>query len=301
RFGDKLALSNLSFSVQPGLVTWFLGPNGAGKSTTMRIILGLDHPTMGRATVDGRPFARWAEPLAKIGAVLDATGVSPGRSAYDHLHAIGATAGIGAAQANRVLDYVGLAGVAIRRVGGFSLGMRQRLAIACALIGDPEIVILDEPVNGLDPEGVLWIRNLLKDLAAQGRTVFVSSHLMSEMALTAQHLIVIARGTLVADTSVEEFIRSASATTVRARTSLTTALATALAGDGVSVTSSTADPGLLEVTGLEATEIGDRALAAGLPIHELTPVAASLEDAFMELTRDSLEYSSAPQQNGPLS
>ncbi|MDR1265357.1 MAG: ABC transporter ATP-binding protein [Propionibacteriaceae bacterium] len=302
RFGDKLALSDLSFSVRPGLVTGFLGPNGAGKSTTMRVILGLDRPTLGQVRVDGRPFAHTAEPLAKIGAVLDVTGLSPGRSAYDHLRAVGATAGIGAARVNQALADVGLAEVAKRRVGGFSLGMRQRLGIACALIGDPEIVILDEPVNGLDPEGVRWIRSLLQDLAAQGRTVFVSSHLMSEMALTAQHLVVIARGQLVADASVDAFVRSAAATTVRVRTSVPPLLSDALAGDDVTISSSTADPGLLEVTGLAAAAIGDRALAAGLPIHELTPVAASLEDAFMELTRDKLEYTSAalaPQQNGP--
>ncbi|MDR1431819.1 MAG: ABC transporter ATP-binding protein [Propionibacteriaceae bacterium] len=301
RFHDKLALADLSFTIRPGVVTGFLGPNGAGKSTTMRIILGLDHPSAGRVKVDGRSFSNAPAPLRKIGSVLDATGINPGRSAHDHLSAIAATAGIGNAQVNAALEAVGLKDVAKRRAGTFSLGMRQRLGIACALIGDPEIVILDEPVNGLDPEGVLWIRNLLKNLAAEGRTVFVSSHLMSEMALTAEHLVVIAKGKLMADTSVAAFIQSAAATSVRVRTSQPLVLANALSGGEVAITTATDDPCLLTVTGLAATEIGDRALRAKLPIHELTPVAPSLEEAFMELTRDGIEYASTLPQNGPRS
>ncbi len=288
RYGDKLAVDSLTFDVRPGIVTGFLGPNGAGKSTTMRMLLGLDRPSSGSAMINGRNYADHAAPLHEIGALLEARAVHTSRSAYNHLLALAATHGISAARVDEVVDLVGLREVARKRAGGFSLGMGQRLGIASALLGDPEVLLLDEPINGLDPEGIRWVRDLLKDLAAQGRTVFVSSHLMSEMALTAEHLIVVGRGRLIADMSVDELIRSASTNIVAVRSPEATELRDALAGPDVTVT--TSEPGLLEVTGLTAAQIGDAARDRGLAVHELTPRQASLEEAFMDMTRDSVEY-----------
>ncbi|MFF3372180.1 ABC transporter ATP-binding protein [Streptomyces sp. NPDC002680] len=293
RYGDKTAVDRLSFTVPAGIVTGFLGPNGAGKSTTMRMILGLDRPTSGTATVGGRPYADHAAPLRAAGALLDAKAVHTGRSAYHHLLAMAATTGVPRARVDEVIQLVGLQGVARKRAGGFSLGMGQRLGIASALLADPQVLILDEPVNGLDPEGVLWIRNLMRDFAAQGRTVFVSSHLMSEMAVTAEHLIVIGRGKLIADTSVSAFIEQAASNSVLVRSPRATELFQLLSGADVTVT--TVETGLFEVTGLTAVEIGDRAAEAGIPVHELTPQRPSLEQAFMELTRDSVEYHATSQ------
>jgi ABC-2 type transport system ATP-binding protein len=290
RYGDQTAVDGLTFTVKPGIVTGFLGPNGAGKSTTMRMILGLDRPTAGTATVNGRPYEDHPDPLHQAGALLDAKAVHTGRSAYQHLHAMAATTGIPKSRVDEVIDIVGLHQVARKRVGGFSLGMGQRLGIASALLGDPDVVILDEPTNGLDPEGVLWIRNLMRDLASQGRTVFVSSHLMSEMALTAEHLIVIGKGRMIADTSVSGFIENAANESVRVRSPHANALHDLLAGPGTTVLS--VDRGLFEVTGMSAEDIGDRAAAAGIAIHELTVVRPSLEEAFMELTKDAVEYQS---------
>ncbi|MGB2567880.1 ATP-binding cassette domain-containing protein [Micromonospora citrea] len=288
RYGDKTAVDSLTFRVQPGIVTGFLGPNGAGKSTTMRMILGLDAPSAGTVTVDGRRYAAHPAPLREIGALLEAKAVHPGRSARDHLLALAATTGIGRRRVDEVIDLVGLHEVAGKRAGGFSLGMGQRLGIAAALLGDPQVVMLDEPVNGLDPDGIRWIRGLLKGLAVEGRTVFVSSHLMSEMAQTAEHLIVVGRGRLIADLSLAEFTRQASRTTVRVRSPQATALRELLLGPDVTVTAD--EPGLLEVTGLSREQIGDRAAAAGLTLHELTATEASLEEAFMTMTRDAVEY-----------
>jgi ABC-2 type transport system ATP-binding protein len=271
RYGDRVAVDGLTFTVRPGIVTGFLGPNGAGKSTTMRMILGLDRPTSGTATVNGRPYARHRDPLHQVGALLDAKAVHTGRSAYHHLLALAATTGIPRNRVDEVIDIVGLHQVARKRVGGFSLGMGQRLGIASALLGDPEVVILDEPTNGLDPEGVLWIRNLMRDLAAGGRTVFVSSHLMSEMALTAEHLVVIGRGRLIADVSVSGFIERAALESVRVRSPRATELHDLLTGPRVTVLS--VERGVLEVSGLPAEQIGDRAARAGIPLHELTVAA----------------------------
>jgi ABC-2 type transport system ATP-binding protein len=288
RYGDKTAVHNLSFTVRPGIVTGFLGPNGAGKSTTMRMILGLDAPTSGRVTVNGKAYRDHRAPLREVGAMLEARAIHTGRSARNHLLAMAATTGIGRKRVNEVIEMVGLHEVADRRAGQFSLGMGQRLGIASALLGDPATVMLDEPVNGLDPEGILWIRNLLKQLAAEGRTVFVSSHLMSEMALTAEHLIVVGRGTLIRDVPVAEFIASASSNSVRVRTTDPIRLRALLTGDLVTVSSTT--EGQLDVTGLTTDEIGLRAAAAGIALLELSPVQASLEQAFMELTADAVEY-----------
>ena len=288
RYGDKTAVEDLSFTVHPGLVTGFLGPNGAGKSTTMRLILGLDRPTSGWVTVDGRPYVDHPDPLRQVGALLDAKAVHTGRSAADHLRVMAATTGIGRDRAEEVIDLVGLRDVADKRAGGFSLGMGQRLGIASALLGDPQTLILDEPVNGLDPEGVLWIRTLLTQLAAEGRTVFLSSHLMTEMALTAQHLIVIGRGRLIRDMSVDDFIASASRDSVFVRSPDDARLRELLLKDGIEVSSPA--PGQLEVTGLTSDEIGRRASAHGVTLLELSPVQASLEEAFMALTHDAVEY-----------
>ena len=288
RYGDKTAVDNLSFTIRPGIVTGFLGPNGAGKSTTMRMIVGLDAPTSGSVTVNGKPYADHRAPLHEVGALLEARAIHTGRSARNHLLAMAATTGIGRRRVNEVIDLVGLHEVAGKRAGKFSLGMGQRLGIASALLGDPATVMLDEPVNGLDPEGILWIRNLLKGLAAEGRTVFVSSHLMSEMAVTAEHLIVVGRGKLIRDVSVHEFISSASTNSVHVRSPQAAQLRDLLLGDGVTVASSTA--GELDVTGLTSDEIGLRAAGAGITLFELAPVQASLEQAFMELTADSVEY-----------
>ena len=296
RYGDKTAVEDLSFTVRPGIVTGFLGPNGAGKSTTMRMVLGLDAPTSGTVTVNGRAYVDHPAPLHQVGALLDAKAVHTGRSAADHLRVMAATTGIGRGRVEEVIDLVGLREVADKRAGGFSLGMGQRLGIASALLGDPQTLILDEPVNGLDPEGVLWIRTLLTRLAAEGRTVFLSSHLMSEMALTAEHLIVIGRGRLIRDMSVDDFIASASASSVLVRTPDDARLRDLLLEDGVEVSSSV--PGHLEVTGLTSDEIGCRASDHGVTLLELSPVKASLEEAFMALTHDAVEYRSAQSLAG---
>lgn len=294
RYGEKTAVDDLSFDVRPGIVTGFLGPNGAGKSTTMRIILGLDAPTSGRATVNGRPYADHPDPLHEVGALLDASAVHTGRSARNHLLAMAATTGIGRSRVDEVIDLVGIRDVADDRAGGFSLGMGQRLGIASALLGDPKTLILDEPVNGLDPEGVIWIRNLLRGLADEGRTILLSSHLMSEMALTADHLIVVGRGRLIRDISTADFIASASADSVVVRTPDERRLRELLLSDGVAIASTRA--GHLEVTGLTSDEIGQRAAAGGVTLLELSPVKASLEDAFISLTHEAVEYRS-PQTN----
>jgi ABC-2 type transport system ATP-binding protein len=287
-YGSKRAVDGLTFTVSPGIVTGFLGPNGSGKSTTMRLVLGLDAPTRGDARVNGKHYRDHAAPLHEVGALLEARSVHTGRSAYNHLLALAQTHGIGRKRVAELIDLVGLHDVARKRAGQFSLGMGQRLGIASALLGDPATVLLDEPVNGLDPEGVHWIRTLLRQLAAEGRTVFVSSHLMSEMALTADHLIVIGRGKLIADTSVDEFVRRASGSRVLVRSPQATRLRELVLGPDVSVSSS--QPELLEVTGLGAREIGDLAAQNGITLHELTPLQASLEEAFMELTREDVEF-----------
>ncbi len=288
QYGERTAVEDLSFSVPPGVVTGFLGPNGAGKSTTMRMILGLDAPTSGEVTVNGRSYVDHAAPLHEVGALLDAGAVHTGRSARNHLLAMAATTGIGRRRVDEVIDLVGLREVADKRSGGFSLGMGQRLGIASALLGDPKTLILDEPVNGLDPDGVLWIRTLLRELADEGRTVLLSSHLMSEMAQTADHLIVIGRGKLIRDEPVADFIASASGGTVLVRTPDEAKLRELLLSDVVAVSS--AEQGRLEVTGMTSDEIGYRAAAAGLTLLELSPVRASLEEAFMNLTHDAVEY-----------
>lgn len=288
RYGEKVAVDSLSFEVRSGIVTGFLGPNGAGKSTTMRMIVGLDAPTGGTATVEGRRYAEHPAPLHEVGVLLEAKSVHPGRTAANHLYAMAASNGIGRSRVAEVIDLVGLREVADKRVGGFSLGMGQRLGIAAALLGNPSTVMLDEPVNGLDPEGVLWVRNLLRSLAAEGRTVFISSHLMSEMALTAEHLIVVGRGRLIRNQSVADFIASASTGSVRVRSPQAAQLRDLLLGADVTVTSSQA--GELEVHGLSSDEIGAQASGASLTLYELSPINASLEEAFMELTHDAVEY-----------
>jgi ABC-2 type transport system ATP-binding protein len=287
-YGEKRAVDGLDFDVRPGVVTGFLGPNGSGKSTTMRLILGLDAPTAGTVTLDGKHYRDFSAPLHEVGALLEARSVHTGRSAYNHLLALAQTHGIGRARVNELIDLVGLHEVARKRAGKFSLGMGQRLGIATALLGDPATLLLDEPSNGLDPEGIHWIRNLLKSLAAEGRTVFVSSHLMSEMALTADHLIVIGRGRLIADTSVDDFVQRASGGLVRARSPQALRLQELVAGPDVSVESS--EPGVLEISGLSAQQVGETAAAHGIVLHELTPMQASLEEAFMELTREDVEF-----------
>jgi ABC-2 type transport system ATP-binding protein len=287
-YGEKRAVDGLTFTVLPGTVTGFLGPNGSGKSTTMRLILGLDSPTAGTVTVNGKRYREYPAPLHEVGALLEARAVHTGRSAYNHLLALAQTQGIPRRRVDEMIDRVGLQEVAGKRVGQFSLGMGQRLGIAAALLADPQILILDEPANGLDPEGIQWIRNLLKELAAEGRTVFLSSHLMSEMALTAEHLIVVGRGKLIADLSVEEFLRQASKDLVRVRSPRSTELHDALAGPGVTITAT--DDGALEIAGLTAEQIGDAAAANGIALHELTPVQVSLEEAFMDVTRGDVEY-----------
>ncbi|MGH3004046.1 MAG: ABC transporter ATP-binding protein [Gaiellaceae bacterium] len=288
RYGEKTAVSDLSFSIEPGIVTGFLGPNGSGKSTTMRLILGLDAPTSGDVTVNGRHYADHAAPLHEVGALLEARSVHTGRSAYNHLLALAQTHGIGRRRVDELIDLVGLHDVAKKRAGKFSLGMGQRLGIASALLGDPQTVMLDEPVNGLDPEGIRWIRELLKSLAAEGRTVFLSSHLMSEMALTAEHLIVIGRGRLIADVGVDEFVRRHSRQIVRVRSPQASELAALVAGPDVTVDA--LERGLLEIEGVGAEQIGELAAKHGLALHELTPQQVSLEDAFMTLTQDEVEF-----------
>jgi ABC-2 type transport system ATP-binding protein len=298
RYGDKLAVDHLSFTVGPGTVTGFLGPNGAGKSTTMRLLLGLDRPDEGTATIDGRRYRDLAEPLRTVGALLEARSVHTGRSAYNHLLFLAQTQGLPRGRVDEVLQLVGLQEVARKRAGGFSLGMSQRLGIAAAMLGDPRVLLLDEPVNGLDPEGVLWIRNLVKQLAAEGRTVFVSSHLMNEMAVTADHLIVIGRGRLIAASSTQEFIERSSEKSVLVRSPDAARLADLINADGGKATPDEAAPAgqapdqasQLRVTGLEAPRIGELAAAGAIVLHELTPQRGSLEEAFMELTADSVEF-----------
>jgi ABC-2 type transport system ATP-binding protein len=286
-YGDKRAVDGLTFQVKPGMVTGFLGPNGSGKSTTMRLILGLDRPTAGTVTVNGKLYRDHQAPLHEVGALLEARSVHTGRSAYNHLLALAQTHGIPKRRIGELIDLVGLQDVARKRAGTFSLGMSQRLGIATALLGDPHTLTLDEPVNGLDPEGIHWIRNLLRGLAAEGRTVFVSSHLMSEMALTADHLIVIGRGRLIADLSVE-FVRKASKNIVRVRSPQASELRDLLVGPDVMVEA--VEPSVLEVDGLTTEQIGDAAAERGFAIHELTLQQASLEEAFMDLTRDDVEF-----------
>jgi ABC-2 type transport system ATP-binding protein len=287
RYGDKTAVDDLTFTVRPGAVTGFLGPNGAGKSTTIRMILGLDAPTAGKVTVNGRKYAAHAAPMREVGALLEAKAVHKGRSAREHLLALAATTGISRRRVDEVIAITGLTEVAGRRSGTFSLGMGQRLGIAAALLGDPATLILDEPVNGLDPEGIHWIRNLLKGLAAEGRTVFVSSHLMSEMALTAEQVIIVGRGRLIADVSIAE-LTAQSRHSVVVRSPQAAQLSGVLAGAGVRITS--AQTGVLEVEGMDAETIGRQAAAHGIALFELTARNASLEEAFMELTKDDVEY-----------
>ena len=292
RFGGTLAVDELSFEVFPGQVTGFLGPNGAGKSTTLWMILGLDRPTAGEALVNGRPFSAHERPLFEVGALLDPKAFHPGRSARNHLRSLALANGIGGERVEEVLDIVGLAGVGARRVGGFSLGMGQRLGIASALLGDPGILILDEPVNGLDPDGILWIRNLLRSLASEGRTVLVSSHLMSEMALTADQLIIVGKGALLADDSVENVVQASGHNSVRVRTPQADELDAVLASEGLSSRKEGANQ--LTVESGSTDRIGDLAARHRITVHELTLVQASLEEAYMELTHDSLTYQAEP-------
>jgi ABC-2 type transport system ATP-binding protein len=287
-YGDTVAVNDLSFSVKPGIVTGFLGPNGAGKSTTMRLILGLDRATKGRVTVNGSPYPAYRRPLHQVGALLEAKAIHGGRSAYNHLLAIAQTNHIERKRVDEVLELVGLTSVAKKRAGGFSLGMGQRLGIATALLGDPDILILDEPVNGLDPEGILWVRTLLKHMAGQGKTIFVSSHLMSEMALTAEHLIVIGRGRLIADAPTAEVIQLSSGTHVRVRSPQAAALAKLIIANGGDAT--TGPDSALAVTGMTSEAIGELAAANRVVLHELSLAQASLEQAFMELTEDAVDY-----------
>jgi ABC-2 type transport system ATP-binding protein len=289
-YGETLAVDGLDFVVQPGVVTGFLGPNGAGKSTTMRMIAGLDEPTAGRVRVNGRDYRTAAAPMAELGILLEAKAMHTGRSARNHLLALAQTNGVSRRRVDELIGLAGLTDVAGKRVGGFSLGMGQRLGIASALLGDPRVVVLDEPVNGLDPEGVLWVRNLLKGLAAEGRTVFVSSHLMSEMALTAAQLVVIGRGRLIADTTVQEFTARAGGSAVTVRTPQAPRLRELLLGPGITVTSERS--GVLHVQGLTAEQIGAAAWQSRLPVFELTTRHASLEEAFMQLTDDSVDFRS---------
>jgi ABC-2 type transport system ATP-binding protein len=288
RYGDTLAVDDLSFDVKPGQITGFLGPNGSGKSTTMRMIMGLDHPDAGEARINGRVYEGLEWPLREVGALLEAKAIHPGRSAFNHLWALAQTNDIPRSRVDEVLEIVGLTSVARKRVGTFSLGMGQRLGIAGALLGDPSVLLFDEPINGLDPEGIRWVRNLLKGLGREGRTVFVSSHLMSEMALTADHLVVIGRGSLISQMPVADFISQSSQQFVRVRTVQPAELETALRSAGAIVGHE--DDGSMAVTGLSAQEIGDIAFDLRLPVHELSPQLASLEEAFMELTHDSVDY-----------
>jgi ABC-2 type transport system ATP-binding protein len=288
RYGAKIAVDNLTFGIEPGKVTGFLGPNGAGKTTTMRCILGLDYPNEGTVTVDGKAYPDLAYPMREVGALLEAKAVHGGRSAYNHLLCLAQTNSLPKRRVGEVLELVGLTEVANKRSKGFSLGMSQRLGIAATLLGDPRVLMFDEPVNGLDPEGILWIRNLMKALAAEGRTVFVSSHLMSEMESTADHLIVIGRGKLIADCTMSEFVARASGAAVRVRTPSTDQLVGAVTAKGA--TAGVDDDGSIEVRGMTTEEIGDLAFSEGIRLHELTTVRASLEEAFMELTASSVEY-----------
>ena len=289
-FGSKTAVDDITATIQPGKVTGFLGPNGAGKSTTMRMIMGLDRPTSGAATINGKRYAELQSPLSEVGALLDAKAVHTGRTAYNHLLAMAATHGIPKRRVEEVIGLTGLESVAGKRVGGFSLGMGQRLGIAAAMLGDPATLILDEPVNGLDPEGVLWVRQFARHLASQGRTIFLSSHLMSEMAQTADHIIVLGRGRILADAPVDQILAGATRSAVRVRTPEVERLVNAITRPDITVTGVEAQ--LLEISGLSAAQIGDAAAAAGIALHELTPLSASLEEAYLELTQDEVEYHS---------
>ena len=290
RFGDKTAVSQVSFAVQPGKVTGFLGPNGAGKSTTMRMIVGLDRPSAGAVTVNGVPYAGMRAPLTEVGVLLDAKAVHTGRSARNHLRAMAATHGIGRGRVDEVIELTGITSVAGKRAGKFSLGMGQRLGIAAALLGDPHTLILDEPVNGLDPEGVRWVRQFVRHLAAEGRTVLLSSHLMSEMAQTADHVIVLGRGRVLADAELSELVRAWTSNTVLVRSPRLGELVAAVAGPDITVTA--AEPGVAEITGVTAASLGDLAASLGIPVHELTSRTGSLEDAYLALTGEAVEYKS---------
>ena len=287
RYGDTVAVDHLSFTVKPGVVTGFLGPNGAGKTTTMRMILGLDSPTSGEVTVNGRPYRGIGAPMSQVGALLDAKAAHGGHTAYQHLRWLAQAGGIPSRRLGEVLELVGLTEVSGKRLGGFSLGMYQRLGIAAALLGDPQILLFDEPVNGLDPEGIRWIRSLLQELAAEGRTIFLSSHLMTEMEATADHIIVIGRGRLIADASIAEFTQRSTSSHVRVVSPQAISLTPVLQRAGATIAN---DDGALIVTGMEAPMIGTLAAAHRIELHELTPRRASLESAFMELTQDSQEY-----------
>jgi ABC-2 type transport system ATP-binding protein len=297
RYGETLAVDHVTFDVKPGVVTGFLGPNGAGKSTTMRLILGLDAPTAGTATINGKPYRELSEPIRDVGALLEAKAIQGGRSAYNHLLWIATAGGLPKSRVEEVIGLVGLTDVAHRKADGFSLGMSQRLGIATALLGDPGTLLFDEPVNGLDPEGIVWMRNLLKRLAAEGRTVFVSSHLMSEMQETAEHVIVIGRGHIIADMDMDEFIRGSVANRVRVVSPRAQELAAAIMAAGGTVVV-TGDDGL-EVTGIEASQIGELALAKGIALHELAPQSGSLEEAFIELTQEDVQYQALKVPEAP--
>ncbi|MFJ7968605.1 ABC transporter ATP-binding protein [Streptomyces sp. NPDC096324] len=297
RYGEKVAVNNLTFTVRPGIVTGFLGPNGAGKSTTMRMMLGLDRPTTGDVRIDGQHYDRLKDPLKYIGALLDAKAMHGGRSAFNHLLCLAQSNGIPRARVHEVLDTVGLTAVARKKAKGFSLGMGQRLGIAGALLGDPRILMFDEPVNGLDPEGIHWIRNLMKSLASQGRTVFVSSHLMSEMALTAEHLVVIGQGRLLADTSMADFIRQNSRSYVRVRSPQRERLLDVLKSAGITVVQTSG--GALEVDDGKPEHLGELAAQHQIVLHELSPQQASLEEAFMGLTAESVEYHAHTTETPP--
>ena len=288
RFGPKTAVDQLSIKVLPGRVTGFLGPNGAGKSTTMRMIMGLDHPTSGRVTVNGKPYAKHRAPLREVGALLDARATHPGRSARNHLRSMAATQGISAKRADQMLEMTGLASVANRKVGNFSLGMGQRLGIAVALLGDPQTLILDEPVNGLDAEGVLWIRGLVRAEAARGKTVFLSSHLMSEMEMVADQLVVLGKGQLLAEKTMEQFITESSGITTRLASPQATVIRDTIVGPGV--TAVALEPGVLQIEGLTAMQLGNLAARYGWVLHELTPQQVSLEDAYLKLTDSAIEF-----------
>ena len=290
RFGDKTAVSEVSFSVQPGKVTGFLGPNGAGKSTTMRMIVGLDRPTAGSVTVNGMPYAQMRAPLTEVGVLLDAKAVHGGRSARNHLRAMAATHGISRTRVDEVIELTGIGSVAGKRAGKFSLGMGQRLGIAAALLGDPHTLILDEPVNGLDPEGVRWVRQFVRYLAAEGRTVLLSSHLMSEMAQTADHVIVLGRGEVLADAELSELVHAWTSSTVLVRSPRLGELVSAVSGPDVTVAATA--PGVAEITGVTAASLGDLAASLGIPVHELTSRTGSLEDAYLALTGEAVEYKS---------
>ncbi|WHE35084.1 ATP-binding cassette domain-containing protein [Microbacterium sp. BDGP8] len=295
RYGQKVAVDGLDFAVEPGRVTGFLGPNGAGKSTTMRMIVGLDKPTSGTAEVNGRAYRDLPAPLREVGVLLDARAAHKRRTAYKHLLAIAATHRIRAPRVREVMERTGIDSVANKRVGGFSLGMGQRLGIAAALLGDPQTIILDEPINGLDPDGILWIRRLLRELAAEGRTVLLSSHVMSEMAQTADHLIVIGRGAIIADGPMRDVIAGATQPVVRVRTHDSERLVAAVARPGVTVI--TREDGALDITDLTTEEVARIAGAAGVVLYEVTSVSGSLEDAYLALTAHATEYPSAPSQN----